>query len=96
MKIGLIAVMLLSFTCVVGGVASKGPLGSAVDGAVSATIYGGCGNETGGTCPAGGTCTSTSIVGYTGDGDWKQKTTVNCGSGGSCLSHSKTSQKCEG
>ncbi len=95
MKTGLIAAMVtLSAAWVVGGLASEQQLGSAVDAAVSATIYGGCSNEFSLNCEAAGTCVSTGVVLYTGDGDWEQKTTVNCGGVGSCVLHSKTSKKC--
>jgi len=69
--------------------------GSIVDDSIAVTIRGGCGNEISGSCETTGNCASTSTVVYTGDGDWEQKTSTNCGNGTSCISYSKTSQKCD-
>jgi len=96
MKTGLVAVaMLLSTTWIVGGLASERQLGSAVDDAISATIRGGgCMGFGTGDCATTGTCVAVPIIYFSGDGDWEQATTVNCGGVSNCISYTSTKSKC--
>jgi len=96
MKNKIIAViMILSITCIVGGLSSEQLLGSAVDDVDSSAIRGGtCQNELSSTCQTKGTCTGTSVLSYTGNGDFQQDTKINCGGFSSCVSWSNKSKKC--
>ena len=100
MKTGLIALMLmLSVTLVIGGMTPQAQLGTAVDDVVSETIYGGgCAYKGTATCPAGGGCSSATVTYFSGsiETGWEHDTSVNCGAGSSCVSHTKDPKKCGG
>jgi hypothetical protein len=98
MKSGLIAVLLLlPATIVAGSMTSEPRIGSVVDDAVSATIYGGdCQREDSVNCVTAGSCTATSMLILTGDGDRQPNTNSNCGVSSTCISVTKTTKKCEG
>lgn len=81
---------------VTGGMIPQSQLGIAVDDAVAASIRGGCMAYGSDSCVTKGSCSSTSIVYFSGDGDYEQDTTTNCGGTTSCVSYSKTAKKCGG
>jgi hypothetical protein len=97
MKTGLIAVMLMvSTTWVIGGMTPQPQLGSTVCDAEAATVVGGCMAYGSGSCATTGSCSSTSIVYFSGNGNYKQDGTVNCGGSSACVSYSKSAKKCGG
>jgi len=95
MKTKLMAVMMmLSITLFIGGFASERQLGTAVTATDSATIFGGCSNWGDFVCKTVGSCSATVPLSFSGDGDWEQDTTTNCGVGNACISVTKTKKKC--
>ena len=87
-------ILMLSLTCVVGGLASERQLGATVDDLVAATVHGGCHSISYSTCTNAGGCSATSVILFTGPGIYKHDTSVNCGSGSSCVTFTKTVKKC--
>jgi len=95
---GLHAVILaLPVTCLAWGFASERQLGNPVDDVTLATIRGGgCQNRGNINCDKVGSCAAIQIVIFSGDGDFQQDTTDNCGNGTACISVTKKEKKCGG
>jgi hypothetical protein len=93
--VGLMAMALLSSTWILGGTVSRSHPGHAVDSDVAARIHGGgCQNQVPGMCKTNGSCAATSVVGFTGCGNYQPDTSVQCGNGTACISFTLKPKLC--